>query len=60
MEQKAFRSFYFRPSYVAKRLMRIRSWEDVRRYYKGARALVNGFAYGPMPSHVREATGRNP
>jgi radical SAM superfamily enzyme YgiQ (UPF0313 family) len=60
MEKKAFRSFYFRPIYIWKKMWGIRSWEDIKRYYKGSKALVQGFSFGPMPSHVREATGRNP
>ena len=60
MEQKAFRAFYFRPKYIMKKLVSIRSWEDIKRYYKGAIALAGGFAFGPMPSHVRIQTGRTP
>lgn len=59
MERQAFRTFYFRPKFIVKKLLRIRSSEDIKRYYKGARALLGGFAYGPMPEHLREATGRN-
>lgn len=58
MERKAFRSFYFRPSYIIKRILAIRSREDLKRYWNGFRALVGGFAYGPMPDHVRQKTGR--
>lgn len=60
METMAFRRFYFRPKYILKRILAIRTLEDIKRYYKGGRALIRGFAFGPMPSHVREATGRNP
>ena len=59
MERRAFREFYFRPKYIAMRILKIRSLEDIKRYYKGGRALISGFAFGPMPDHVREATGRN-
>jgi len=59
MERQAFRTFYFRPKFILRKLLRIRSCEDIKRYYKGARALLGGFAYGPMPRHLREATGRN-
>lgn len=59
MECRAFRSFYFRPKYIARKILGIRSWEDIKRYYRGGRALLGGFAFGPMPSHIREATGRN-
>ena len=60
MERKAFRAFYFRPKYIIKKLLSIRSREDIKRYYKGAIALAGGFAFGPMPSHIRIQTGRTP
>ena len=60
MERKAFRAFYFRPKYIIKKLIGIRSREDIKRYYKGAIALVGGFAFGPMPEHIRVKTGRTP
>jgi len=60
MSRKAFRSFYFRPKFIINKIAKVRSWEDIKRYYKGGRALVGGFAFGPMPAHVREKTGRNP
>ena len=60
MERKAFRAFYFRPKYIIKKLIGIRSREDIKRYYKGAVALVGGFAFGPMPEHIRIKTGRTP
>ena len=43
MERYAFRKFYLRPSYIIKRIMKIRSFEDIKRYIKGAKALVKGF-----------------
>lgn len=58
MERKAFRSFYFRPSYILKKFLSIRSWEDIKRYYKGLRLLIGGFAFGPMPEHVKTVAGR--
>jgi len=59
MEKRAFRSFYFRPSYMWKMLKRTRRLEDVKRYVKGVRLLLGGFAYGPMPAKIRAATDRN-
>ena len=43
MERYAFRKFYLRPSYVIRRILAIRSFEDIKRYIKGGRALVKGF-----------------
>ena len=43
MERYAFRKFYLRPSYVIKRILKIRSFEDIKRYFKGGTALVKGF-----------------
>jgi len=43
MHRYAFRKFYLRPSYVLKKIMQIRSLEDIKRYFKGGRALVKGF-----------------
>ena len=60
MERRAMRRFYFRPGFVLNKLRGIRSLEDVKRYVKGFIALVHGFAFGPMPDHVRVATGRRP
>jgi radical SAM superfamily enzyme YgiQ (UPF0313 family) len=59
LENKAFRSFYFRPKYILKKLIQTRSFEDIKRYIKGFRLLLGGFAYGPMPEAMREAEGRN-
>jgi radical SAM superfamily enzyme YgiQ (UPF0313 family) len=60
MEQKAFRSFYFRPKYILKKLLELRSLEDIKRYFKGVVLLLNGFVYGPMPDRIRKETGRHP
>lgn len=57
--RKAFRRFYFRPSYILKKLIRLRTLEDARRYYKGVVMLLRGFAYGPMPDAVRTLDGRH-
>jgi hypothetical protein len=43
MERYAFRKFYLRPSYIFKRIMKIRSFEDIKRYFKGGKALVRAF-----------------
>ena len=43
MERYAFRKFYLRPSYVIPRILAIRSFEDIKRYIKGGRALIKGF-----------------
>jgi radical SAM superfamily enzyme YgiQ (UPF0313 family) len=43
MERYAYRKFYFRPSYIIKRILKIRSIEDIRRYIKGGTALVKAF-----------------
>ena len=43
MSKKAFRSFYLRPSYILRAITKIRTFEDIKRYFKGFRALVKGF-----------------
>ena len=43
MSRKAFKTFYLRPSYIIKTILNIRSLEDVKRYFKGFKALVKGF-----------------
>jgi radical SAM superfamily enzyme YgiQ (UPF0313 family) len=43
MERYAFRKFYLRPGYIIKRIMKIRSFEDVKRYIKGGTALAKAF-----------------
>ena len=43
MERYAFRKFYLRPSYILKRIFKIRSFEDIRRYIRGAKGLVKAF-----------------
>ena len=39
MIKRAHRRFYFRPTYVARQVMNIRSKEDINRYWHAARAL---------------------
>ena len=43
MSKKAFRSFYVRPSYILRAIINIRTFEDIKRYFKGFKALVKGF-----------------
>ena len=43
MERYAFRKFYLRPSYIFKRILKIRTFEDIKRYLKGGTALVKSF-----------------
>lgn len=43
MHRYAFRKFYLRPSYILKRILKIRSFEDIKRYIKGGTALVKAF-----------------
>jgi len=43
MERYAFRKFYLRPSYILKRILKIRIFEDIKRYFKSGTALVKFF-----------------
>jgi len=43
MERYAFRKFYLRPGYILKRILKIRSLEDIKRYLKGGTALIKSF-----------------
>ena len=38
--KKAYRSFYFRPKYILRMLMKIRSWHDIKKYYYAALGLL--------------------
>lgn len=40
IHKEAFRRFYFRPKYVARRLAKIRSWNDIKRYVDGAKVVL--------------------
>ncbi len=40
MQKKAVRKFYFRPRYVLKMLMKLKTMEDVRRYIYGLRLAI--------------------
>lgn len=40
LQKKAFRRFYFRPSYIAKRIARIRSWSEIGQYIDGLSMLL--------------------
>lgn len=42
MERLAYRKFYLRPSYIFKRILKIRNFEDLKRYINGAIALLKG------------------
>ncbi len=44
MEKLAVRRFYYRPGYILKKIKKIRSFEDVKRYIKGLRIVI-GFAF---------------
>ncbi|MBI2118347.1 MAG: cobalamin B12-binding domain-containing protein [Elusimicrobia bacterium] len=41
--RKAYRKFYFRPSYIWKHVKRIHSWEHIKQYYEAMR-LIAGIA----------------
>ena len=43
MQRYAFRKFYLRPSYIFKRIFKLRSLEDLKRHIKGATGLVKAF-----------------
>ena len=43
MQRYAFRKFYLRPSYIFKRILKLRSLEDIKRHIKGATGLVKAF-----------------
>ena len=45
MERKAFRKFYLRPRYILKKIIAIRSFEDIRRYWKGLILVLIGFVF---------------
>ncbi len=42
MAKHAFRAFYFRPKYVLGRIKKIRSFEDIHRYFQGFK-FIRGF-----------------
>ncbi len=37
--KKAYRSFYFRPKYILRMFLKIRSWHDIKKYYYAAIGL---------------------
>ena len=43
MQSYAFRRFYFRPTYIIKQILKIRSFQDIKKYLLGAKALVKGY-----------------
>lgn len=60
INREAFRRFYFRPSYIAKKILAVRTLEDFKRYLKGFRFLTSFFSFGPAKDEVRVASGRRP
>ena len=40
MERYAYRRFYLRPSYILKRILKLRKFEDFKRIFKGATGLL--------------------
>ena len=40
MRKYAFRKFHFRPRYIFSKLLKIRSWSDVKKYWDGFKAIV--------------------
>jgi radical SAM superfamily enzyme YgiQ (UPF0313 family) len=40
MEKRAIRKFYFRPKFIYSKFSRIRSFEDMKRYYKGFKMAI--------------------
>jgi radical SAM superfamily enzyme YgiQ (UPF0313 family) len=42
MAKHAFRAFYFRPRYILGRIKKIKSFEDIRRYFQGFK-FIRGF-----------------
>ena len=43
MQSYAFRRFYLRPKYILKQILKIRSLQDIKKYFIGAKALVKGY-----------------
>ncbi len=41
MKKYAFRKYYFRLGYILPRILSIRSFEDLKRYIRGARAIIS-------------------
>ncbi|KKK98480.1 hypothetical protein LCGC14_2642310, partial [marine sediment metagenome] len=40
MEKRAIRKFYFRPKFIYNKFSKIRSFEDMKRYYKGLKMAI--------------------
>jgi hypothetical protein len=38
--KKAYRSFYFRPSYIMMRIRKLKEWSEVRNAWNGVRAVL--------------------
>ena len=43
MYHYAFRRFYLRPNYILKKILKIRNFEDIKKYFLGAKALIKGY-----------------
>ncbi|MHA1312686.1 MAG: B12-binding domain-containing radical SAM protein [Candidatus Helarchaeota archaeon] len=43
MVKKAYNSFYFRPSYILKRILKIRNLHDLKTYINGFRTILTNF-----------------
>jgi radical SAM superfamily enzyme YgiQ (UPF0313 family) len=41
MQAEAFRRFYFRPSYILKKILRMRTWEELEQYWDGFLMLLS-------------------
>lgn len=41
IKRKAYRKFYLRPSYIFRRGLKLRSWEDLVKHIRGFRAIVH-------------------
>jgi len=48
MERYAYRQFYLRPSYIFSKIRRVRNFEDIKKYIKGAIKLVLGSYLIPL------------
>lgn len=38
--KKAYQSFYFRPSYIFRKILKIRSWDDIKKYWWAFKGLL--------------------
>jgi hypothetical protein len=42
---RAYRRYYFRPSFVAKSLLRVRSLQDMKRLFRGGRSVLDRISF---------------